>query len=66
MTAPGWMTPAEVALRWHLSTREVQRMAAAGELTHLRVGRQIRIGEDTVLSYERSHTMRARSGVTGR
>lgn len=58
----GYMTPAEVADRWCLSQREVQRMAATGVIAHFRVGRQIRISVDAVASYERSHTMRARSG----
>lgn len=61
-----YMTPAEVAARWCLSTREVQRMATTGVIAFFRVGRQIRISEDTVMSFERSHTMRAQSSPAGR
>jgi excisionase family DNA binding protein len=54
-----WSTAAEVAQRWKVSPRVVQRMAADGELDHIRVGRRIRIAESAVLAYERSH---ARAG----
>lgn len=63
---PVWLTTAEVAERWRVSAREVQRMASSGEISHMRAGRQIRISQDTVIAFERSHTTRARSRVPGR
>ncbi|NKY47966.1 hypothetical protein B7C42_08100 [Nocardia cerradoensis] len=60
-TEPSWMTCADVAERWQLSTREVQRMAARGEITHMRVGRQIRIQAAVVADYEKAATRRRRT-----
>lgn len=54
-----WLTTTEVAKRWKVTTREVQRMASDGTLDHMRVGRTgriIRIAESTVAAYERAHT----------
>ncbi|MFD3426051.1 helix-turn-helix domain-containing protein [Nocardia fluminea] len=54
-----WLTTAEVAQRWKVTTREVQRMASDGTLDHMRVGqkgRRIRIAESVVTAYERAHT----------
>lgn len=51
-----WSTTAEVAARWKVTPRAVQRMVADGEIDHMRVGRSIRIAESTVLAYERAHT----------
>ncbi len=54
-----YLTPAEVAERWKISTRTVHRMAKAGELAHLRVGRAVRISARTVKAWEDSHSRRA-------
>ncbi|WP_372494338.1 MULTISPECIES: helix-turn-helix domain-containing protein [Nocardia] len=61
-----WLTAAEVARAWRITAREVQRMAARGEIAHMRIGNRIRISADTVRSYERTHTKAARSQTTGR
>jgi excisionase family DNA binding protein len=58
---PSWMTCADVAERWQVSTREVQRMAARGEITHMRVGRQIRINATVVSEFEKAATQRRRT-----
>lgn len=52
----GWTTAAEVAARWKVTPREVQRMASDGRLPHMRIGRSIRIAEDAVVAYERANT----------
>lgn len=56
---PRFLTCAEVAERWRVSPREVQKLAARGELTHVRLGRAIRIPERVVVEFERSRTVRA-------
>lgn len=61
-----WWTPAELASRWKVSAREVQRMASQGQIAHFRAGRQIRIRDATVVAYEQAHTRHARSQRSGR
>lgn len=53
-----WLTTTEVAKRWKLTPRQIQRMASDGQLDHMRVGegRRIRIAESVVAAYERAHT----------
>lgn len=54
-----WLTTTEVAKRWKVTPREVQRMAADGQLDHMRVGRtgrMIRIAASVVAAYEKANT----------
>ncbi|MGW5147608.1 helix-turn-helix domain-containing protein [Rhodococcus koreensis] len=59
MTEHRYLTCAEVAERWQLSARQVQRMATRGELTHMRMGKSIRIPARAVEQFERVRTNRA-------
>lgn len=61
-----WMTTGEVAQRWQISSREVQRMAAQGRLAAFRVGRQLRFSPKAIADFERANTTRARSGMRAR
>lgn len=61
MSESTWLTCAEVAQRWRMTPREIQRMVKGGELAHMRLGRRIRISADAVTDYERAHTRRRRS-----
>ena len=56
-----YLTPAEVAQRWNVSTRTVHRMAKTGQLSYLSVGRAVRISVRAVKQWEDSHTRRART-----
>ncbi|WP_280420063.1 helix-turn-helix domain-containing protein [Nocardia carnea] len=58
-----WLTPEQLAEKWQISVREVQRMCARGRLAHMRIGRRIRISEQTVTDFQRAHMQRARSGA---
>lgn len=51
-----WLTAADVARRWKVTPREVQRMASEGLLVHMRVGRMIRIATSVVTAYEKANT----------
>jgi excisionase family DNA binding protein len=53
------LTAREVAARWSVTTRTIQRMAARGELRSLRVGRALRIAVEDIEAYE------ARQGTGG-
>jgi excisionase family DNA binding protein len=66
MSEDEWMRCEDVAARWKLTPREVQRMVARGQIPHLRVGRLIRISARAVADFERAHTQRARSRAGGR
>lgn len=54
-------TTAEVAARWRVTPREVQRMCANGEVAHVRIGSRIRISSAAVAAYERSHSRPGRT-----
>lgn len=48
------LTLAELAQRWSVSTRTVQRLAKRGALRFLRIGRQLRFRLEDVVAYERA------------
>jgi len=54
-----YLTTGEVAARWSVATRTIQRMAVRGELRSLRVGRALRIAVEDIEAYE------ARQGAGG-
>jgi len=47
------LTSAQLAERWGVSVRTVQRLTKAGELRCVRIGRQIRFRLEDILAYER-------------
>ena len=58
-TRRAYLTAGEVAARWSVTTRTIQRMAVRGELRSLRVGRVLRIAVEDIEAYE------ARQGAGG-
>jgi excisionase family DNA binding protein len=54
-----YLTSGEVAARWSVTPRTIQRMAVRGELRSLRVGRALRIAVEDIEAYE------ARQGAGG-
>src|SRR5689334_14412957 len=50
---PRLLTAGEVAQRWGVSTRTVQRLMRRGGLRCLRIGRQMRFRAEDVRAYER-------------
>ena len=52
---PQHLTPHEVARRWQVSVRTVQRMIRSGELVALHLGpKLIRIRHDDMIAFENS------------
>ena len=49
-----FLTVPELAARWRISDRTVQRLIKRGALPHLRIGRQVRLGLDDILAFERT------------
>jgi excisionase family DNA binding protein len=54
-----YLTAGEVAARWSVTTRTIQRMAVRGDFRSLRVGRALRIAIEDIEAYE------ARRGAGG-
>lgn len=50
--AEHFFTPEEVAERWRVSEKTVQRLIRAGKLSHVRIGRQVRLRPSDVQKYE--------------
>ena len=48
-------TKAELAERWDVSERTVQRLVDSGSLGAIRIGRQLRFSPEDVAQYERTH-----------
>lgn len=54
--APRLVSLAELADRWRVSPRTVQRLVGAGRLTAIRIGRQLRFSVSEIERHERSKT----------
>lgn len=50
---PYFLTPAELAVRWKITTMTIRRMRQAGRLKASHIGRGIRFTRDEVLRFER-------------
>ena len=48
-----FLTLAQVATRWQINEKTVRRLVWSGELTHHKIGQQIRIGMPDLVTYER-------------
>lgn len=55
-----FLTPREVAERWHCTARHVRRLCASGDLPGMRIGLDAwRIAKSAVEAYEAGHTTSA-------
>ena len=50
---PVFLTIRQVAERWQVDEKTVRRLVGRGELTHHRIGQQIRIAMPDLVTYER-------------
>jgi excisionase family DNA binding protein len=47
-----WLTKKELAYRWKLSTRKIERMVSKGELAAKHFGKSVRFALKVILDYE--------------
>lgn len=59
---PQTFTPETLAARWHCSTQHIRDLVTRGELPAFRIGRLIRIHNETIREIERGVKRSAREG----
>lgn len=58
-----YLSAAEIAKRWSISTASVRRMILRGDLTYIKIGRSVRVPIASVESYEKDQSYELCSGA---